>query len=157
MDALLQKVEELSARMSALEAENARLKQENRQLKEENAQVKKENQLLRQRLDQFIRHYFGGRHNEGLDRRQLELLLQGLPNVVEMPVPEAKPSAAPRAGQSHPARRVLAEDRLETEEIVIEPEEVKAQPEGWKQISLTSRRNERKHRFHWGFAKKCSK
>ena len=32
-------------------------------------------------------------------------------------------------------RRMLAEDRLETNETVIEPEEVKAQPEGWKKIS----------------------
>ena len=30
---------------------------------------------------------------------------------------------------------MLAEDRLETQEIVIEPEEVQAQPEGWKKIS----------------------
>jgi transposase len=29
---------------------------------------------------------------------------------------------------------MLAEDRLETQEIVIEPEEVQAQPEGWKKI-----------------------
>ena len=27
---------------------------------------------------------------------------------------------------------MLAEDKLETQEIVIEPEEVKAQPDGWK-------------------------
>jgi transposase len=30
---------------------------------------------------------------------------------------------------------MLAEDKLETHEIVIEPEEVKAQPDGWKKIS----------------------
>jgi transposase len=74
----------------------------------------------------------------------MELLLQGLPNVVELLAPEAKPAAAPRVGQGHPARRVLAEDRLETEEIVIEPEEVKAQPEGWKQIS-----EERTSQLEW--------
>jgi hypothetical protein len=38
-----------------------------------------ENRLLRQKLDQYIRHYFGGSRNEGLDKHQLELLLQGLP------------------------------------------------------------------------------
>ncbi|MGD0059410.1 MAG: hypothetical protein ABSD58_08335 [Verrucomicrobiia bacterium] len=30
---------------------------------------------------------------------------------------------------------MLTEDKLETYEIVIEPEEVQAQPEGWKKIS----------------------
>src|SRR5271168_4316020 len=94
-----------------------------------------ENRLLRQKLDQYIRHYFGGQRNEGLDKHQLELLLQGLPNVVTLPMPEPKPSAASRSGTLHPVRRMLAEDKLETHEIVIEPEEVKAQPDGWKKIS----------------------
>lgn len=135
IEALLQKFEELSGRVSALDKENAQIKEENHRLREENDQFKNDNRLLRQKLDLFIRHYFGGRRNEGLDQRQLELLLQGLPNVVEMPTPEPKSAAVPRQGQSHPARRVLAEDRLETQEIVIQPEEVKTQPEGWKQIS----------------------
>ena len=118
---MLKKVEELSARVAALEAENAQLRQENR--------------LLRQRLDQFIRHYFGGQRNEALSKQQLELLLQGLPSVVTLPMPEPKPIAIPRNGTPHPVRRVLAEDKLETHEIVIEPEEVLAQPEGWTKIS----------------------
>ena len=46
------------------------------------------------------------------------------------------PSRLPlRAGAAHPVRRMLAEDKLETQEIVIEPAEVQAQPEGWKKIS----------------------
>src|SRR3984885_4599841 len=111
---LLQKVDELSARVVALETEN---------------------RLLRQKLDQYIRHYFGGQRNEGLDKHQLELLLQGLPNIVTLPMPESKLASASRPGTPHPVRRMLAEDKLETQEIVIEPEEVKAQPEGWKRIS----------------------
>src|SRR5271170_7764330 len=125
---LLKKFEELNARVSALETENARLR-------EENTQLNTENRLLRQKLDQYIRHYFGGQRNEGLDKHQLELLLQGLPNVVALPTPEPKSASASRQGTPHPARRMLAEDKLETQEIVIEPEEVKAQPEGWKRIS----------------------
>jgi transposase len=62
-------------------------------------------------------------------------LLQGLPNVIALPTPEPKPAAASRLGTPHPVRRMLAEDKLETHEIVIEPEEVKAQPDGWKKIS----------------------
>ena len=118
---LLKKVEELNTRVSALEIDNSQLQTENR--------------LLRQKLDQYIRHYFGGQRNEGLDKNQLELLLQGLPNVIALPTPEPKPVVASRLGAPHPVRRMLAEDKLETEEIVIEPTEVQAQPEGWKKIS----------------------
>jgi transposase len=125
---LLKKFEELSARVSALETENSRLR-------EENTQLQTENRLLRQKLDLYIRHYFGGQRNEGLDRHQMELLLQGLPNVVALPTPEPKPAAASRLGTPHPVRRMLAEDKLETHEIVIEPEEVKVKPDGWKKIS----------------------
>ena len=112
--ALLKRVEELSARVVALEAEN---------------------RLIRQKLDQYIRHYFGGQRNEGLDKHQLELLLQGLPNVIALPTPETKTTIATRNGTAHPVRRMLVEDKLETQEIVIEPAEVQAQPEGWKKIS----------------------
>ena len=94
-----------------------------------------ENRLLRQKLDQYIRHYFGGQRNEGLDKNQLELLLQGLPNVILLPPPESKATTASRNGGAHPVRRMLTEDKLETHETVIEPEEVKARPEGWKKIS----------------------
>jgi transposase len=118
---LLKKVEELSGRVATLETENARLHNENR--------------LLRQKLDHYIRHYFGGQRNEGLDKHQLELLLQGLPHVITLPTPEPKPVATSRLGTPHPVRRMLAEDNLETQEIVIEPEEVKAWPNGWKKIS----------------------
>ena len=82
--ALLKEVKELSARVATLEADNARLR-------EENARLHQENRLLRQKLDQYIRHYFGGQRNEALDRHQLELLLQGLANVVTLPTPEPKP------------------------------------------------------------------
>ena len=110
---LLQKFEEMSARVVALEMEN---------------------RLLRQKLDQYIRHYFGGQRNEGLDKNQLELLLQGLPNVIVSPPPESKATTISHNGGAHPVRRMLAEDRLETHETVIEPEEVQAHPEGWKKI-----------------------
>ncbi|HEY3861028.1 MAG TPA: IS66 family transposase [Verrucomicrobiae bacterium] len=127
-DTLLKKFEELSARMSALETQNTGLR-------EENTQLRTENRLLRQKLDQYIRHYFGGQRNEGLDKQQMELLLQGLPNIIALPSPDPKPAAASRSGTPHPVRRMLAEDKLETQEIVIEPEEIKAQPDGWKKIS----------------------
>jgi transposase len=120
---LLEKFEAMSARVVALEAEN---------------------RLLRQKLDQYIRHYFGGQRNEGLDKHQLELLLQGLPNVIVLPTPEIKTTTVTRNGVAHPMRRMLVEDRLETQEIVIEPAEVQAHPDGWKKIS-----EERTSQLEW--------
>lgn len=134
---LLQKFEELSVRLSAVEEQNNQLRKENALLKEREQQLQQENRLLRQKLDYYIRHYFGGRRNEGLDRKQMELLLQGLPAVIELPA-AARPEPAPRRSSdsaSHSVRRVLADEKLETRETVIEPEEVKAQPEGWRKIS----------------------
>ncbi|MGO8931193.1 MAG: hypothetical protein ACLQU3_30430 [Limisphaerales bacterium] len=126
--ALLKKVEELSVHVVTLEAENTRVTLDD-------ARLQNENRLLRQKLDQYIRHYFGGQRNEGLDKQQLELLLQGLPNVIALPTPEHKAAVVSRSGTPHPVRRMLAEDKLETQEIVIEPLEVQAQPDGWKKIS----------------------
>ena len=111
---LLENLEEMSARVVALETEN---------------------RLLRQKLDQYIRHYFGGQRNEGLDKHQLELLLHGLPNVITLPTADPKTTTATRNGTAHPVRRMLVEDKLETQEIVIEPSEVQAQPDGWRKIS----------------------
>jgi len=129
--ALWQKLEQLSARLLAVEAENSRLKISEQQLQQEN-------RLLRQKLDHYIRHYFGGQRNEGLDKHQMELLLQGLPALIELPRVQAAPAAQLSRNPESirgPARRVLAEDKLETRQVVIEPEEVKAQPEGWRKIS----------------------
>jgi transposase len=129
-------LEQLSARLSSLERDHTYLREQNTELEQENARLEKENQLLRQKLDHYIRHYFGGQRNEGLDRQQLELLLQGLSKlvVVEQRQPRA---AAPRRvnGQGHPVRRVLQEDKLPTVEIVLEPEQVKVEPQGWVKIS----------------------
>lgn len=121
-------LEELSGRVATLEADQARLH-------EENERLQTENRLLRQKLDHFIRHYFGGQRNEAISQAQLELLLQGLPNLVAVEKPAPPPPVERPARTTHAGRRVLAEDRLETQEEVIEPAEVQAQPEGWRKIS----------------------
>jgi transposase len=139
-----QKFAELSARVACLEAENQAIKQEREHLRQDNQRLQQENELLRRKVDHYIRYYFGGQRNESLDKHQLELLLQGLPNVVAMPAPESQPAPRRQPGKSHPVRRVLSEDKLETKEVVLEPEEVKAQPEGWKQIS-----EERTEQLEW--------
>ena len=92
-----------------------------------------ENHLLRQKLEYFIKRYFGGTKNEGLDPKQLELLLAGLEALVTPApvVPSKTPARAPDA--TRPVRQALPA-HLETERVVLEPEEVQQQPAGWRKL-----------------------
>ena len=97
------------------------------------AAVQTENQLLRQKLEFFIKRYFGGTKNESLDPKQLELLLAGLEALtVSAPVVE-KQTPARSAATACPVRQALPA-HLETERVVLEPEEVKQSPAGWRKL-----------------------
>jgi transposase len=98
------------------------------------AEVKIENQLLRQKLEFFIKRYFGGTKNESLDPKQLELLLAGL-EALSAPAPAAEKPVAPVRAlvAARPARQALPA-HLETERVVLEPEEVQQQPAGWRKL-----------------------
>jgi transposase len=116
--------------VSTLQATVGTLKGEyQQQLQQKEVEIR----LLRQKLAYFIQRYFGGSKNESLDPKQLELLLAGLASVT---------AAAPIAEKKVPARaqRVIRSERprlpahLETERVVLEPEEVKQQPTGWRKL-----------------------
>ena len=131
MDATLpNEINALRALVSTLQATLATAGQEYQQTV---GQLVSENQLLRQKLAYFIKRYFGGTKNESLDPKQLELLLAGLENLTvtapaaEPKVPARSPSAARPVRQPLPAH-------LETERVVLEPEEVQQQPEGWRKL-----------------------
>ncbi len=68
-----------------------------------------------------------------------------------LPAPESKTTMAARHGTVHPVRRMLAEDKLDTHETVIGPEEVQAHPESWKKIS-----DERTSQLDWVAPKSSS-
>jgi len=92
-----------------------------------------ENKLLRQKLELFFKRYFGGTKNEGLDPKQLELLLAGLEALV-MPSPAAeKKTLARSTTTARPVRQPLPA-HLETELVVLEPAEVQQQPVGWRKL-----------------------
>lgn len=96
--------------------------------------LQKENQLLRQKLDAFIKRYFGGKKNEAIDPAQLEMLLAGLTSaVVSTPAAAADKPLAPRSDRKKAVRQPLP-NHLPVEEVVIEPDEVKQDPESWKMI-----------------------
>jgi len=95
-----------------------------------------ENQILRQKLDAFIRRYFG-KKGETLDSHQLQLLLAGLNALEAEPVAPAPAAPAIKPPQTRaarkPARSGLPEN-LPIEETVIIPDEVKANPEQFREI-----------------------
>lgn len=92
-----------------------------------------ENKLLRQKLDHFLRRYFGGTKNESLDRAQLELLLAGLEALpVSVPAEEKKTSVR-STPTVRPVRQPLPA-HLETERVVLEPAEVQQEPAGWRKL-----------------------
>jgi len=97
------------------------------------SQLAAENKLLRQKLELFLKRYFGGTKNEGLDAQQLELLLAGLEALVT-PTPVAEKKAVVRSTAAvRPVRQPLPA-HLETERVVLEPAEVQQQPEGWRKL-----------------------
>jgi len=97
------------------------------------AAVQTENQLLRQKLEFFIKRYFGGTKNESLDPKQLELLLAGLEALTVSAPVVAKPTPVRATATARPVRQALPA-HLETERVVLEPEEVKQQPAGWRKL-----------------------
>lgn len=139
-DSLLERLQALERRQVELAKENEALRKKSERDDATIQRLERENRELRGRLDQFIRKYFGGTKSEGLSAGQLELTLQGLPATIqEAPVPQelvqaltASPAAPKRERRP---RHALDDDRLEQRETVLEPEEVKADPTGWKRVS----------------------
>ena len=88
--------------------------------------------LLRQKLELFVKRYFGGTKNEGLAAEQLELLLAGLAAAMTA-APVAEKKTPLRSAVARPARQPLPA-HLETERVVLEPAEVQQQPTGWRKL-----------------------
>jgi transposase len=108
------------------------------QLKKRDEQIEalqNENALLRQKLDLLIRKVFGP-SSEKLDPAQLEMFLQGGENSLGKPeASSALEEADPLPSRHRTCRsdRRLPED-LPVVEQVIDPEEVKAEPDQWRCI-----------------------
>jgi transposase len=96
------------------------------------AQSRRENELLRQKIDLLVRRVFGS-SSERLDRAQLELLLQLSENTAGAPqeVPLAVVGSSKRSCKQRTPR---LPENLPVVEEVIDPEPVKAAPQGWRCI-----------------------
>lgn len=92
------------------------------------------NKLLHQKIDTLLRRYFGNRKTDSIDPAQLELILSGMDvsKALEMPVEDTHPKA-PSKNKGQAKRRKLPE-HLETERVILEPEEVKGNPDAWKKV-----------------------
>jgi transposase len=118
-----------------------RLTREVEALRQENARQAKEIKLLREKIDLLVRRVFGA-SSEKMDADQLLLALEG----AEAKKPEAASSAADDlAADSEPKRQVKPRKKkggiteellasLPAVQIVIDPEEVRAEPEAWRLV-----------------------
>lgn len=140
-----------SAHDSLLQQELATLREMVEALKAENEQLKQHNHILRLKVDAMARKLFG-RSSESLDPAQLQMVFDALqegaaPDAAKKP--DASGSAAfdseVEAGEAKAARRkrrTLDElvAGLPVTEVLIDPEEVKAEPEAWACIGAEETR-----------------
>jgi transposase len=111
-------------------------------LRQEVEQLKQTNHVLRLKVDAMAKKLFG-KSSERLDPAQLQMVFAALEDeaTATPPKPEASASAesvseAESTAPSEPSKnkRRSFEDRvanLPVEQVIIEPDEVKAQPEAW--------------------------
>ena len=113
----------------------------NTQLKGEVTQLRQENDTLRNQVKWLKQQLFGSGKSEVIAKNQLELLLSELNEaVVDVPATnnneqdcDEQATRKPRT-TSAGTRRYQLPEHLEVKEAVIDPEEVTANPEAFKQI-----------------------
>lgn len=123
-------------RLVQVEVLLAALQADHQALRQTNASLRDENQLLRQKLDALIRRYFGTSKNEGLDPNQMLLLLAGLEALpaAAAPAQPATPKVPASPVAPRPPARSGIPENLPIERVVLVPDEVKANPEAFRQI-----------------------
>ena len=94
--------------------------------------LERENKLLRAKV-QFLMNRLFGRSSEKLDPAQLMLEMLNIP--AEPPEDDPPPSSPPPSSRRAPReRKPRIPDHLPTEDVVIEPDEVKEDPEAYHRI-----------------------
>ena len=97
-------------------------------------QLQMENKLLRQKVDLLIRRVFGS-SSEKLDVNQLNLLLEGLEAAPPKPEPCDESPERSRRERKRSPRREMNLEHLPVVVETVDPLEVQAAPQQWKQIS----------------------
>jgi transposase len=122
----------------------AQLTEEVKALRLENQRVVQENKLLREKVDLLVRRIFG-KSSEAMDESQLMLMLQG--DEAKKPAASCDPGGLEAELQkgdkelkARPVRRKeerkprLPENLPVGEEIIVEPAEVKAEPQAYRHM-----------------------
>lgn len=116
----------------------AQLLQKLQEAEAQNARLAQENALLRQKIDSLVKRIFGA-SSEKLDAAQLDLLLSlGTAESGKAPASSPLEEAVPSSCKNGSRRRKKNEPRwpadLQIIEEVIEPAEVKVEPQAWRCI-----------------------
>ena len=141
MDSALREVQDQVARLTAelckLQAAHTALQADHAVLKSKHEALQAENKLLRNQ-NAFLKRQLFGKKSEKLDRNQLELLLkiEEADSVIESDPEDGDddPSGGPRRRRKGGERKVGIPEGTPVEEIVVDPEEVRANPEAYECI-----------------------
>ena len=109
----------------------AQLEEEVAQYRAELLTLRRENELLRAKVDLLVRRVFGS-SSERLSPDQLSLAI-ALPEAPKAPEPVQKPQPVQKRSNNTASTPRLPEN-LPVVEEVIEPEEVKTEPQSWRRI-----------------------
>lgn len=131
--------------------ENAALRRENQALRQQIEALAQHNQVLRLKVDAMARKLFG-KSSEKLDPRQLQMVFDALKNEPPNGAKKEEASDLPAGGSeaaatsAAPLQRVRKKRSLEemiqglpVTEVIIDPEEIKADPSCWVCIGAEER------------------
>lgn len=119
--------------LQTLRTENQALQEQVRILTDTVAVLQAENKALHQKNQHLLSQLFG-RSSERLDPRQMELRLGLTPTEAETVPAELPPPAQPSRPRVRRVSKPRMADDLPTEDIIIDPEEVKLSPEAYELI-----------------------
>ena len=141
MEAELKKLREqlsaLAAQLQSLQTDHQTLRAEHATLQASHEKLRAENNMLR-RQNGFLRKQLFGKKSEKLDRNQLELLLgvEEADSVIESEEDddEGPPAGSRQRRRRRTERKVRIPEGTPSEEVIIDPDEVKADPEAYECI-----------------------
>lgn len=114
----------------------AALVQQNERLQQQVCALEAQNKLLREKVNLLLKRLFGA-SSEKISQEQLQTAMAGFPPRPPVPAPPPpgllEKDSSIKSPPAKRGRRCLPKS-LETERIVLEPEEVKAAPQNWKKI-----------------------
>ena len=141
MESVLQQLQEqvanLTSELRSLQSAHTALQADHAVLKSKYEALQAENKILRNQ-NAFLKRQLFGKKSEKLDRNQLELALsiEEAACVIESDPGDGDddPSGGPRRRRKGGERKVVIPAGTPTQEIVIDPEEVKANPSAYECI-----------------------